>query len=203
MTNEANASESNGPIPIQPGVPSAPARVNESPTPRPVSPRFSAGNGPIRSNNLMDHLTAQYRAFRQQYGGDRVVVVVVSGMPGQGDPSRGVTNRDVTAEVTRRLKELVPEAGVPTMFGDNNMMMLLMAPINDRQGLVPRIDFGTVALKGDQLDDPARLLVTSRPCRDCPPSRLPDSNRRSRPGDRRTDRPIPRSPWAPTRSPDR
>ncbi len=150
-TNEAIASESNGPIPIRPGVRSAPALVNQSPTPRPVSPRFSAAKGPIRSNNWMDHLTAQYRAFRQQYGGDRVVVVVVSGLPGHGDPSRGVTNRDVTAEVTRRLRELVPEAGSPSMFGDNNMMMLLMAPINDRQGLVPRIDFGTVALKGDQL----------------------------------------------------
>ena len=136
---------------IKAGEETAPTLV-ESATPfDAVAPNSSVAIGPGRQENMRDRLGSNYHNLRQEYG-DRVVAVVISGMPGHGNPSRGATNRDVTAAITRRLKELAPEAVHSQMVGSNDRMSIVMAPVNDAQGLISRIDFGTVTLKGDRID---------------------------------------------------
>ncbi len=119
---------------------------------------FDGGNtntsvtlGPGRRENMLDNLRSHYHNLRQEYG-DRVVAVVISGMPGHGDQARGPTNREVNAAIRQRLAELAPEAVHRPWFASTDKMSIVMAPVNDPQGLLTRIDFGTVTLNGDRLD---------------------------------------------------
>jgi HEAT repeats len=136
---------------IKPGEETVPALVEESTPFDAVTPNTSVSIGPGRRENMLDNLRATYHNLRQEYG-DRVVAVVISGMPGHGDPARGATNRDVTAAVTQRLKELAPEVVRSQMFSANDKMSIVMAPVNDAQGLVAHIDFGTVTLSEDRIE---------------------------------------------------
>ncbi len=149
---------------IKPGEETAPTLVEESTPFDSIAPNSSVSIGPGRQEKRLDNLRANYHNLRQEYG-DRVVSVVISGMPGHGDPARGVTNRDVTAAVTQRLKELAPEAVRTPWFAANDKMSIVMAPVNDPQGLVSRIDFGTVTLNGDRIDvqlDPRYVATVPR-----------------------------------------
>jgi hypothetical protein len=136
---------------IKPGEETVPPLVEESTPFDAVTPNTSVSIEPGRRENMLDNLRATYHNLRQEYG-DRVVAVVISGMPGHGDPARGATNRDVTAAVTQRLKELAPEVVRSQMFSANDKMSIVMAPVNDAQGLVAHIDFGTVTLSEDRIE---------------------------------------------------
>ena len=171
---------------IKPGEEMAPTLVEESTPFDSMTPNSSVSIGPGRRANMLDGLRANYHDLREEYG-DRVVAIVISGMPGHADTGRGVTNRDVTAAVTRRLKELAPEAVRSPMFGGNDQISIVMAPVNDAQGLVARIDFGTVTLNGDRIEvqlDPRyveavpRLAPESRPAPE-----IASRESRSRPSD--------------------
>jgi hypothetical protein len=149
---------------IKPGEETAPTLVEESTPIDSMTSNSSASIGPGGRANMLDGLRANYHDLREEYG-DRVVAIVISGMPGDADTGRGVTNRDVTAAVTRRLKELAPEAVHSPMFGANDKMSIVMAPVNDAQGLVARIDFGTVTLNGDRIEvqlDPRYVAAVPR-----------------------------------------
>ena len=149
---------------IKPGEETAPTLVEQATPFDAITPNTSVSIGRDGQDAMLDNLRAEYHNLRQEYG-DRVVAVVVSGMPGHGDSNRGATNRDVTAAVSHRLKELAPEAVHSQMFGGNDKISIVMAPVNDAQGLVARIDFGTVTLKADQIEvqlDPRYVATVPR-----------------------------------------
>ncbi len=120
----------------------------------PADPRNPAPptNNPQRSNTRSaGGSKAVAPNLRQEYG-DRIVAVVVIGMPGHDNPARGATNRDVTTAVSQRLKELAPESVRSQMVYANERLSIVMAPVDDAQGLASRIDFGTVTLNGDRIE---------------------------------------------------
>ena len=78
--------------------------------------------------------------------GDRAVAIVVLGLPRNSDPDKGVTARDVSQAINKQLRELEPGATEFLSIGGTDRTKILMAPIDDKQGLAKRIGFGKVVV---------------------------------------------------------
>ena len=94
---------------------------------------------------------AHYNRLRSQYG-DRAVMVVLSGLPTNSDPARGVTKRDVENAIDKRLKSLAPESHQSMSTGSGDRRTMCIAPVDDVKGLAARIDFGKASLKGSRIE---------------------------------------------------
>ena len=116
-------------------------------------------------------LEAHYEQLRSQHG-DRAVMVVLTGLPNNSDPSRG---RD---EARRRRRDRQTAQGRwrqsptsrcrqdPAIDPDD-----VLAPVDDVKGLAERIDFGKASLKR-QPDRCRRFgAYIASTCRGCRPSR--------------------------------
>ena len=109
--------------------------------------------------------------------GERAVTIMFSGIPGNSDPSRGVTARDVSEALRKRLQELAPAATNFMWMSKDGKSALVLSPVDDVAGLARRIDFGTAAATGKQIDvDLSSEYVASVP-------RCPRSNRRLPPSE--------------------
>jgi HEAT repeats len=108
------------------------------------------GIGPDYVGGMMEQARVQYHNMQVTFG-DRVVLLIVSGIPMNGDSDRGVTTRDVVAAIERRAKELAPEITQTARFQLNERLWLVLAPVNDRQSLAAHIDFGAISVKGAEI----------------------------------------------------
>ncbi len=109
------------------------------------------GIGPDPSGGIMERARIQYHNMQVKFG-DKVVLLIVSGIPGNGDPDRGVTGQDVITALEHRAKELAPEVTKTARFGLNERLWLILAPVTDPQSLAVHIDFGAVSVKGSQIE---------------------------------------------------
>jgi hypothetical protein len=116
---------------------------------REAGPRI--GIGPDFSGAMMEQARVQYHNMQVTFG-DKVVLLIVSGIPINGDSDRGVTGRDVMTEIERRAKELAPGVAQTARFQLNERLWLILAPVNDPQSLAVHIDFGAVTVKGTQIE---------------------------------------------------
>jgi hypothetical protein len=108
-----------------------------------------AGFGPVA--RFQARVDSQYEAMRARHG-DRVIMIVVSGLPGNTDHSKGVTTRDASDAITKRMRTLAPSATDFMSIAGDNKLSLFMAPINDASALANSIDFGTATLNGTRID---------------------------------------------------
>ena len=58
-------------------------------------------------------------------------MVVVSGLPSNSDPDKGVTTRDVSEAVNKRLRELAPGATEFLSIGNSSRSKIVLAPVED------------------------------------------------------------------------
>jgi len=125
-----------GPGPFRGG---QPPRAGRNPSPgRPAFPR-------------METPDQQLKRIVEEYG-DRAVTIVVSGLPNNSDPDKGVTNRDASEAINKRLRELAPGATEFLSIGNSNRSKIFLAPVDDIQGFAKSIDFGRVIVKGTLIE---------------------------------------------------
>lgn len=144
----------------------------------PMGPRITIGP-PIS----MEDLIKKYRDDLRRIHGERVVTVRVTGIKHGGDPSAS----EVTEALQKRIKELSP--GITTFHavtvGDK--FAIVVAPVDDVQGLASKIDFGTVTVKETtievQLDDRWAAKVPRKPAGAQPGPNANAPGGRARPGD--------------------
>jgi hypothetical protein len=105
----------------------------------------------MRVGSPMPSLESHYEQLRGQYG-DRAIMVVLSGLPINSDPSRGVTKRDVEDAIDKRIKALAPESNQSMSVGSGDHRTMCIAPVDDVKGLAAHIDFGTVSVKGSRIE---------------------------------------------------
>ncbi len=84
--------------------------------------------------------------------GDRAVAVVNLAVPVNNDPTIGPTSRDVTDAISKRLKELAPNASSSMSIGVGNKWATFLSPVDDVRALARVINFGTVSVKGRRID---------------------------------------------------
>ena len=84
--------------------------------------------------------------------GDKAVTVVFSGLPSNSDPAKGVTTRDVSEAVNKRVKELAPGATSWMSLSIDNQSALVLAPVDDVRALARSIDFGKASVNGSRID---------------------------------------------------
>ncbi len=114
--------------------------------PPPGSPFPFLPPGPP-NENVVDHLQRDYDSVRQRFG-DQTVAILVSGLPTSGNPPTD----DVAVALDRRIKDLAPETQEGRAVTIGNRWATVVAPVNDRQGLIDRIDFGTVKVVGFRIE---------------------------------------------------
>ena len=124
------------------GLPGVPGLFPSGPPPgRLFSPPLT------RSQDIVERIQQDYDSVRQQYG-DRTVAILVSGLNSAGTPPVA----DVTAALSGRIKELAPEIQQWRAVRVGNRWSMVAAPVNDPQGLVIHIDFGTVKVVGSRIE---------------------------------------------------
>ena len=74
---------------------------------------------------------------------------MVSGVPINDDPSRGLTSRQFMQALAKRARELAPTAIRHAWVRRGDRSALLLSPVDDIQGFANRIDFGTVSVSGN------------------------------------------------------
>jgi hypothetical protein len=84
--------------------------------------------------------------------GNRAVTLVFTGLPANSDPARGTTNRDVSEEITRRIKALAPGIQSHLSVSSGNQKTLTVAPIDDPAALARTVDFGKATLNGTRIE---------------------------------------------------
>ena len=92
----------------------------------------------------------QLRRIVEVYGG-RAVSIGVLGLPNNSDPDKGVTTRDVSGAINKRLRELVPGAKELLSIGGTNRSRIFLAPVDDMHSFAKSIDFGKVVVVKDGL----------------------------------------------------
>jgi hypothetical protein len=92
-----------------------------------------------------------YESLRSRHG-DRAVMVVVTGLPTNSDPARGVTKRDVEVAIANRLKDLAPGATLPFSMGSGDLWATCLTPIEDLKRLAGSIDFGKASTRLRRVD---------------------------------------------------
>jgi hypothetical protein len=96
--------------------------------------------------------------------GERAVTVVFTGIPGNSDAARGVTDRDVTEAVNKRLRELAPGVSSWVSLSIDNKSAMVLAPVSDVRSFAGLIDFGKVTVQGSRIDvDLAPEYIASVP----------------------------------------
>ncbi len=93
----------------------------------------------------------QFQRFNAEHG-ERSVTIMFRGMPNNPDPSVGVTDRDVSDAVQKRLRELAPQASNFMWMGQGGKSALMLSPVDDIPGLARRVDFGKATVKGKQIE---------------------------------------------------
>jgi HEAT repeats len=135
--------------------PGAPAVTDPAPSAMPpggmppggIPPGFPTGRMPGRFETFEAH----YDRLRSQYG-DRAVMVVLSGLPTNSDPARGVTKRDVEDAIDKRLKALAPGAHQSMSTGSGDARSMCLAPVDDVKRMAESIDFGKASLRGSRIE---------------------------------------------------
>jgi len=120
---------------------------------------------------------AHYAQLRSQYG-DSAVMLVLTGLPTNSDPSTGVTKRDVNDAIDKKLKVLAPGAHQSMSTASGDTRSICLAPVDNVQGLADAIDFGKATRAGSRIDVvvskeyiastprlPAEPAVAARPAR--------------------------------------
>ena len=92
----------------------------------PHGARFSERRHGARFESFETH----YERLRSQYG-ERAVQLVLSGLPTNTDPARGVTKRDVEDAIDKRLKALAPESNQSMSTGSGDKRSMCIAPVDD------------------------------------------------------------------------
>ena len=110
-----------------------------------------SGFPPGRMPDRFETFEAHYERMRGQYG-DRAVMVVLSGLPQNSDPARGVTKHDVEDAIDKRLKALAPESSQSMSTGSGDRRSMCIAPVDDVQRLSESIDFGKASRSGSRID---------------------------------------------------
>jgi hypothetical protein len=86
---------------------------------------------------------AQYQRLVAQYGA-KAVLVLFAGLPSNSDPALGVTTRDVSEALNKRVRALAPTATNWMSLTIDNDSGIALAPVDDVQALAASIDFGEV-----------------------------------------------------------
>jgi hypothetical protein len=134
-----------------PGLEDGPAfPIGPSPGPGGGPPPGFPQWGPRNQPGIQDP-SLRYQQMLAQHG-DRAVTVVFSGVPSNSDPAKGVTTRDVTEALNKRLRELSPGATSWMSLNIDNKSATVLAPVNDVRSLANSIDFGTVMVRGSRID---------------------------------------------------
>ena len=105
------------------------------------------GMPPVRFESFEAH----FERMRSQYG-DRAVMVVLSGLPTNSDPARGVTKREVEEAIDNRLKALAPESTQSMSTGSGDRRSMCIAPVDDVQRVAESIDFGKASRSGSRIE---------------------------------------------------
>jgi predicted Zn finger-like uncharacterized protein len=124
---------------------------DRGPGPRPGIPDRGdlRGNQPGRRAGADRELN--YQRFLAEHG-DTAVTIFFFGLPANSDASRGVTAREVSEAVSKRLRELAPSATNSLRQRHNNRTLLVLAPVDDIEALARSIDFGKATVKGRVID---------------------------------------------------
>jgi hypothetical protein len=142
------------------------------------------------ASDIVEQMNRDYQRVRQRFG-DRTVAILVTGLPIDGNPPA----LDIGAAISKRIKECAPETETGGYAIIGNAFETVVAPVNDRQDLASRIDFGTVTVKNDrievQLDSRWAANVPRRPAPDSEP---PTSRRSVASGGRQADPADPEVP---------
>jgi HEAT repeats len=110
-----------------------------------------------------------------------------------------VTARDVSEAIKARARQLAPTATHFTWIGRRNQASLMLSPVDDIQDFANRIDFGTVTVRGNQLNVTVSPdFIASVPRLPAEQSQTPDINPSPRAANR--DPEIPADADAVTRS---
>jgi predicted Zn finger-like uncharacterized protein len=140
-------------------------------------------NGPVADQSPDRSLGArereQYRRFLAQHG-DTAVMIIFTGLPHNSDPTNGVTTRDVTEAVTKRMRVLAPAANNWMLQNIDNRTELLLAPVDDIETLAESIDFGEATVERNRIEVEVSAAYVAKLSR-VPASRPPTANRRALP----------------------
>lgn len=123
-------------------------RPNAVPRTLPVMP---PGLPPVRGPLGIEIFEDHYNRLRSQYG-DRAVMVVLSGLPFNSDPAKGVTKRDVEDAIDKKLKVLAPGASQSMSTGSGDRRSICVAPVDDVKALTDAIDFGKASRQASRID---------------------------------------------------
>jgi hypothetical protein len=94
------------------------------------------------------HIKTNEEEARREYG-DRTVSIVVTGLPTGNDPPQS----DVAAAISQRIRALAPEiVRGGSWVAINGRFGTVVAPVDDRQALARRIDFGTATIHGNRIE---------------------------------------------------
>jgi hypothetical protein len=142
--------ESAPPDPVTGVVP--PGEMPPGLTPGAAPPGFPPAQVPPEGRiGGFESFDAHYNRLRGQYG-DRAVMLVLTGLPTNSDPARGVTKHDVEDAIDKRLKDLAPEAQQSMSTGSGDARSICLAPVDDVKHLADSIDFGTASRNGSQIN---------------------------------------------------
>jgi predicted Zn finger-like uncharacterized protein len=187
------------PGPPQPGFAPPPGFPQpEFPAPGAGPQQGRRGFGPGNRRFARPGQGAPGQPFAGQADG-RAVYLTITGIPTNSDPVRGVTARDVSEAIKARARQLAPTATHFTWIGRRNQASLMLSPVDDIQGFANRIDFGTVTVRGNQLNVTVSPdFIASVPRLPAEQSQTPDINPSPRAANR--DPEIPADADAVTRS---
>ncbi len=122
---------------------------------------------------------------------ENAVVLTISGIPNNADPTLGVTTHDVVEAVKNRARELAPTATTFAWSRTGSRAVLTLAPVEDIQGFANRIDFGKVTVSNNQLLvqlSPAYMVSVPRLTAEQPSTASNDAG--PRPGSREPEIPA-------------
>jgi hypothetical protein len=88
---------------------------------------------------------SRIKDFVLKHGG-RSVVLVFQGIPTNTDPTRGVTEREVSEAAFQRARDLAPNAQNFFRTQRENRYVLAISPVDDVAAFARKIDFGTCTI---------------------------------------------------------